>query len=243
MAGQAGLYSIILPVYNEEENLPIVTYHLFKVAKQIDLRIELIVVEDNSTDRTRELAVALEKFYSPHVKLILRPGKMGLGSAYQAAFAESKGDRVIIMDADMSHDPKAIPSMIAKMAETSCDVVFGSRYCEGGGIEGWNFFRKLTSRVANFLTTEVLRVDVSDFTGSFRLYKREVLERLIGRVENKGYGFQMEMIVRTSWAGYKVEEVPIVFVDRVLGASKFGPGEVKAFLRSIWNLFITSRDL
>ena len=131
--------------------------------------------------------------------------------------------------------------MIRLMDKENFDLVSGSRYRSGGGICGWSFFRKLTSRVANFVTVEALNAHVSDFTGSFRLYKRSVFEQLIKEVNNKGYGFQMEIAVRASWKGYKIGEVPIVFVDRLYGSSKFGPNEVYLYLYSVWQLFNSPR--
>ena len=131
--------------------------------------------------------------------------------------------------------------MIRLMNEKNLDIVTGTRYEGEGGIYGWSFFRKLTSRVANFITTEVLDAHVSDFTGSFRIYKREVFEALIKQVENRGYAFQMEIAVRAAWKGYKIGEFPIVFVDRVYGKSKLGPNEIYLYLHSVWQLFNASR--
>lgn len=129
--------------------------------------------------------------------------------------------------------------MIAKQAAEDSDIVFGSRYIERGGIYGWNFNRKLTSRVGNFITTQLLGVEVSDFTNSFRLYKRKVFEDLLTRVESHGFGFQMEIIVRATWKNYKISEIPIVFVDRIYGSSKLGSDEIYLFLKGIWGLFNT----
>ena len=122
-------------------------------------------------------------------KVLERPKKMGLGTAYVQGFELAKGNFIILMDADLSHHPKYIPKMIEKQKEENSDVVIGSRYIKDGGIVGWTFFRKLTSRIANFITSESLGVKVSDFTNSFRLYKREVFEELIKEVTNKGFGF------------------------------------------------------
>lgn len=139
------------------------------------------------------------------------------------------------------NQPKYIPEMIQKMKNDKLDVVYGSRYVPRGGICGWDFFRKMTSRVANYLTVQMLDVFVSDFTGSFRIYKRTVFEELIKEVKNKGYAFQMEIIVRACWKKHKVGEVPIVFVDRMYGSSKLGPNEIYIYLKSLWTLFNTER--
>ena len=149
--------------------------------------MELILVEDNSKDNTRKIARELKNKYN--IKILEREGKMGLGSAYMDGFKLATGDFLIIMDADLSHHPKYIPKMIKKMSETNADIVLGSRYINGGGIYGWNLVRKFTSRVANFITTEALSVECSDFTNSFRLYKKSKFDELVKSVENKGFGF------------------------------------------------------
>ena len=118
------------------------------------------------------------------------------------------------MDADFSHHPKFIAEMIAKQKQGDYDIVTGTRYAGNGGVYGWDLKRKLVSRGANLFADTVLRPGVSDLTGSFRLYKRGVLERVISETESKGYTFQMEMMVRAKGMGYKVAEVPISFVDR-----------------------------
>ena len=131
--------------------------------------------------------------------------------------------------------------MIKKQIVRQSDIVIGSRYVENGAICGWSFFRKLTSRVANFVTNEMLGADVSDFTNSFRLYKRSVFEKLSKLVTNKGFGFQMEIMTRAVWDERRIDQVPIVFVDRIYGASKFGSNEVYMFLCGIWDLFSSER--
>ena len=119
------------------------------------------------------------------------------------------------MDADFSHHPKFIPLMIRTQKSSKCDIVTGTRYAgTGAGVYGWDLKRKMVSRGANLVADTVLRPGVSDLTGSFRLYRREVLERVMGRTESKGYTFQMELMTRAKGMGYKVEECPITFVDR-----------------------------
>ena len=129
--------------------------------------------------------------------------------------------------------------MIAKQQETQCDIVTGTRYNLGGGVFGWNFKRKLISNGANVLARTLLNPGVSDLTGSFRLYKRQVLDRIMNQDEPlpKGYAFQMAIIVRAEALGFKVEEVPIEFVDRIFGESKLGANEIITYLRGVFNLF------
>lgn len=131
--------------------------------------------------------------------------------------------------------------MIRAMKEGELDIVYGSRYEIGGGICGWNLFRKLTSRIANFVTVQTLGIDVSDFTNSFRIYKRKTFQNLIPNVENMGFGFQMEIMVRAGWKNSKVGSVPVVFVDRIYGKSKLGSNEIYLYLNAIWRLMNTDR--
>ena len=145
---------------------------------------------------------------------------------------------MILMDADLSHHPKVIPEFIKKQRETGADIVTGTRYAQNGGVYGWDLNRKLTSRVANFLAGTLLAPQASDLTGSFRLYKKNVLERCLKSVKSRGYVFQMEIIVRAQYFGYSIEEVPITFVDRIFGESKLGAGEILAYLQGLVDIFL-----
>jgi dolichol-phosphate mannosyltransferase len=160
-----------------------------------------------------------------------RPGKLGLGTAYAHGLQAATGSFVVIMDADFSHHPKYIPRMIEQQAQTGADIVTGTRYRGGGGVYGWDLKRKLVSRGANLFADTLLRPGVSDLTGSFRLYRREVLDKVIKSTESKGYTFQMEMMVRAKAMGCKVEECPIAFVDRVYGESKLGGDEIVEYAK------------
>eukprot|EP00483_Globobulimina_turgida_P004361 UN04370 len=144
------------------------------------------------------------------------------------------------MDADFSHHPKYIPQFIEKQQSGDYDIVTGSRYLENGGVCGWGFDRKLMSRGANFLAITALDPhNLSDLTGSFRLYKREVLENVICKIVSKGYTFQMEIIVRAQSMRYSIAEVPIIFVDRIFGYSKLGSTEITGYLKGLWTLMKT----
>lgn len=127
--------------------------------------------------------------------------------------------------------------MLKKQAETGCDVVTGTRYRLGGGVLGWDLRRKLTSRVANFLASLLLAPAASDLTGSFRLYKTEVLQAVLAVVKSKGYVFQMEVIVRADKMGFKIEEIPIDFVDRIYGVSKLGASEILQYVQGLGMMF------
>lgn len=231
-------YSIILPTYNERSNLPIIIYLIAKTFTEAKLEWEVVIVDDASPDGTQEIAKQLIKVYTPaRIQLRPRAGKLGLGTAYIHGLDFATGDFVIIMDADFSHHPHHIPEFIAKQKEEDYDIVLGTRYAGDGGVYGWDFKRKLVSRGANLLSRVILRPNVSDVTGSFRLYKRDVLKRVILETKSKGYVFQMEMIVRAREAGYKIGEVPIAFVDRIYGDSKLGSDEITQYAKGVWALF------
>ncbi|EER32326.1 dolichol-phosphate mannosyltransferase [Candida tropicalis MYA-3404] len=231
-------YSVILPTYNEKRNLPILIYLLNKTFTANKLDWEVIIVDDNSPDGTQEVAKKLiDIFGSEHIQLRPRAGKLGLGTAYVHGLQFVTGNFVIIMDADFSHHPEAIPEFIAKQKTEDFDIVTGTRYAGDGGVYGWDFKRKLISRGANFLASVVLRPNVSDLTGSFRLYKTEVLRKIIDVTQSKGYVFQMEMMVRAKAMGFTVGEVPISFVDRLYGESKLGGDEIVQYGKGVWTLF------
>ncbi|KAJ3757264.1 glycosyltransferase family 2 protein [Lentinula raphanica] len=235
------MYSVILPTYNERKNLPIIVWLLAKTFTENQLAWEIIIVDDASPDGTQEIARQLA---------ILKPraGKLGLGTAYIHGLNFVRGDFVIIMDADFSHHPKFIPQFIQQQKAHNFDIVTGTRYrstasppltvAQPGGVHGWDLKRKLVSRGANFLAATVLNPGVSDLTGSFRLYKRSVLQHIISVTQSKGYVFQMEMMVRAKALGYTVGEVPITFVDRLFGESKLGADEIVSYGKGVWGLFV-----
>jgi dolichol-phosphate mannosyltransferase len=200
--------------------------------------MEIVIIDDNSPDGTQDVVAQLQKIYPGKIKLHARPGKLGLGSAYIDGLGQCTGEYVILMDADLSHHPKVIPEFIKKQRETGADIVTGTRYAQNGGVYGWDLNRKLTSRVANFLAGTLLAPQASDLTGSFRLYKKNVLERCLKSVKSRGYVFQMEIIVRAQYFGYAIEEVPITFVDRIFGESKLGAGEILAYLQGLVDIFL-----
>jgi dolichol-phosphate mannosyltransferase len=204
---------------------------------------EVIIVDDGSPDGTQDIAKQLQKVWGAD-RIVLKPraGKLGLGTAYVHGLQFAKGNFVIIMDADFSHHPKYIPEMIKIQKDSNADIVTGTRYAKRGelrgGVFGWDLIRKFTSRGANLIADVMLMPGVSDLTGSFRLYKRSVLEKVITSTESKGYSFQMEMMVRAKGLGYKVEECPITFVDRLYGDSKLGGDEIVGYLKGVFLLWL-----
>lgn len=193
---------------------------------------------------------------------MLRPRekKLGLGTAYIHGIAHATGNFVIIMDADLSHhvlffhkfilsiylnfvqffQPKFIPKFIEEQQKKDYDVVSGTRYRGNGAVYGWDLKRKIISRTANYITQLLLRPGASDLTGSFRLYKKPVLEQLVKSCESKGYVFQMELIIRARQHGYTIGEVPITFVDRLYGESKLGGSEIVQFAKALLYMFATT---
>jgi len=240
MESEKEKYSILLPTYNERENLPIIVW---LIIKYLDGKVpfEVIIIDDGSPDGTLEVAKDLQRIYgSEKIVLAPREKKLGLGTAYIHGIKRASGNFVIIMDADLSHHPKFIEKMIALQKEENFDVVSGTRYKgKEAGVYGWDLKRKVISRGANLLTQIMLRPNASDLTGSFRLYKKSVLQTLVESCVSKGYVFQMEMIVRARQHGFTIGEVPISFVDRVYGESKLGGNEIFQFAKGLLTLFAT----
>ncbi|NXJ73252.1 DPM1 mannosyltransferase, partial [Trogon melanurus] len=237
-AGGADKFSVLLPTYNERENLPLVVWLLARTFRQSGNDFEIIIIDDGSPDGTQEVAEQLEKIYGSD-KILLRPRarKLGLGTAYIHGMKHATGNFIVIMDADLSHH---VSRYLIKQKEGNFDIVSGTRYKGNGGVYGWDLKRKLISRGANFITQVLLRPGASDLTGSFRLYRKEVLQKLMEKCVSKGYVFQMEMIVRARQLGYTIGEVPISFVDRVYGESKLGGNEIVSFLKGLLTLFATT---
>ncbi|NWZ48108.1 DPM1 mannosyltransferase, partial [Haliaeetus albicilla] len=250
-AGGADKFSVLLPTYNERENLPLVVWLLARTFRDSGNNFEIIIIDDGSPDGTQEIAEQLEKIYGSD-KIVMREIISVLfssGTAYIHGMKHATGNFIVIMDADLSHHyfhtnipPVFLIKPIAyrKQKEGNFDIVSGTRYKGNGGVYGWDLKRKLISRGANFLTQVLLRPGASDLTGSFRLYRKEVLQKLMEKCVSKGYVFQMEMIVRARQLGYTIGEVPISFVDRVYGESKLGGNEIVSFLKGLLTLFATT---
>ena len=222
---------VVTPTYNERDNLPMLVEKVFS----LDINnLSMIVVDDNSPDGTGQLAEKLSQKYP--IKIIHRPEKKGLGTAYIEAFrfifnSHNPPDYIIQIDADLSHDPAVIPVMIKKMG--GCDLVLGSRYIQGGGVENWNFIRRFISRFGNIYARIILGIHVYDLTGGFKCYRREILEKInFDSLSSVGYNFQIETTYRAYRLGYKICEIPIIFKERKTGVSKFNFGSIlESFLK------------
>jgi dolichol-phosphate mannosyltransferase len=219
---------VCLPTYNERENLE----RMVRALGEHGVRV--LVIDDGSPDGTGELADGLAAEL-PFVSVLHRERKEGLGPAYLAGFrrALAEGAQLILeMDCDFSHDPDDVPRLIAATGEA--DLVLGSRYVEGGQIRNWGLLRRAISRWGSLYAQVILGVDVRDLTGGFKCYRREVLERIdLDAIRSKGYAFQIETTYRALRAGFRVQEVPITFVDRVEGGSKMTR---RIVLEAIWKV-------
>jgi dolichol-phosphate mannosyltransferase len=210
----------VIPTYNEALNVPRLAEPLDAVRKKLDF--DLLFVDDNSPDGTAEEVEELRRT-RPWIHLMHRPGRQGLGSAYRDGFrwGLSRGyDRVGEMDADLSHDPAALPD-IAGSIDRGAALALGSRYVPGGSVDGWPVSRRALSRGANLFARGLLRLSIHDVTSGFRLYTAPAARHVIetGTLCD-GYGFQVEATVSLVRGGFAVEEVPIHFTDRTLGSSK-----------------------
>ena len=240
---------VVVPTYNERENIKVLISQLF------DLHVsglEVLVVDDSSPDGTADAVRELALKYP--VGLIVRHQKMGLGTAYVEAFKHilnqpnnfpvscdsikkeslKKPDYIIQMDADLSHDSSIIPIFLEKIK--SCDLVLGSRYIKGGGVENWNFLRRLISQTSNIYTRYVLGLSIKDLTGGFKCWRREVLEKIdLSKLSSVGYSFQIETTYKAYKLGFKICEVPIIFKERKTGQSKFNLGIIwESFIKVLW---------
>lgn len=208
---------IIIPTYNEVENLRPLLKELFTYAPATDV----LIVDDNSPDGTGQLADDIHN-ENPQVHVLHRAGKLGLGTAYIAGFKyaiEHGYDAAFEMDADFSHDPRYLPDFLNKIEQA--DLVIGSRYIPGGDTPNWSFSRRFISGGGNIFARFMLGLPIHDCTAGYRCYRREVLERIgLDSVESQGYAFQVEMAYRVRRQGFKIVETPIIFMDRRVGKSK-----------------------
>lgn len=224
---------IIVPTFNEVLNIRRLVDRILVAASHA----HILFVDDNSGDGTQAAILTAQERYQGRIFLKTRPGKMGLGSAYVEGFRwglEHGYQKLIEMDADFSHDPAYLPTMIAQLGTT--DVVIGSRYVAGGGTVNWSLSRKLISRFGSLYAKLVLGLPIFDCTGGFNGWQRKVLETVdLGRIRSDGYAFQIELKYRANRAGFKLREFPIVFKDRRAGASKMTSSIV---LEAIWKIWL-----
>jgi dolichol-phosphate mannosyltransferase len=210
---------IVIPTYNERENLPNLIAQLHGVIP----KAHLLVVDDNSPDGTGVFACSLVE-RDPNLSVLHRERKEGLGRAYIAGFSWGLAhgyDYIIQMDADLSHSPCDVPRLIAALESSNADMVIGSRYVRGGGTVQWGVGRQLLSRLGNIYARGVLSVPLNDITGGFKCWRRETLEAIdLSSIFSNGYSFQVEMSYRVYQNKLNIIEIPIIFTERRLGQSK-----------------------
>lgn len=233
---------IVLPTYNEAENLP----KLVSALLSLPLDVSVLVVDDHSPDGTGVIADDLSKAHAGKVFVLPRPGKMGLRSAYIEGFKKAfalGADAVVQMDADFSHDPTVLIEMVHRI--DSSDVVIGSRYVNGGSLDQhWPAWRKLLSAFGNFYARTILSFPLRDVTTGYRMWRRDALQNMpLDRLRSNGYIFLVEMAYVAYLLGYKIVEVPIHFADRRWGKSKMSLKiQIEAAVR-IWDVWWHYRDL
>ena len=226
---------IIVPTYNERENLPRMAEHLLKLPVPVDM----LVVDDNSPDGTGKVADELAAKH-PQVHVIHRTAKDGLGRAYIAGFKwalERDYEFIFEMDCDFSHDPDDIPQFL--VAAQSNDLVLGSRYCGGVRVLNWPLKRLLLSRCAGIYVWLVTGMPFTDPTGGYKCFRRRALQALdLEKIQCHGYGFQIELTNKLWREGFKVTEVPIIFTERTQGHSKMAGGIINEAFWLVWRLWL-----
>ena len=225
---------VIIPTYNEAENLPVLLPALFAAAPEVSV----LVVDDGSPDGTAGVAHRLSSQFPGKVSVMTRARKSGLASAYLAGFAwgMARGfDHFLEMDADYSHDPKYVPELLR--AATDYDVVIGSRNIPGGAVEGWGFLRNFISKGGSMYSRTILGCPIRDLTGGFNLWSKDALKAIgLAKIISRGYSFQVEMKYRAFRKGLRIKEIPILFVDRKRGKSKMSRRIFVEALLNIWKL-------
>ena len=228
---------IIIPTYNEFENLP----KLLPAVLSKDISINVLIVDDNSPDGTAAF-VESEMKNNDRIHLLKRSSKQGLGTAYIAGFKyalENGFDLIFEMDADFSHDPNEIPKFLEEIKNS--DLVLGSRYITGVNVINWPMRRLLLSWFANLYTRAITGISVHDATGGYKCFRKEVLQAIdLDKVTSNGYAFQIEMTFKAWKKGFRVKEIPIIFVDRVKGKSKMSKKIVREAVTMVWKLRLKS---
>ena len=224
---------VIIPTYNEKENIEAIVRKVFSLEGDY----HILVIDDGSPDGTAAIVKELQTEFSTQLHLLEREGKLGLGTAYLMGFKwclEKGYDYIFEMDADFSHDPDDLPRLYAACVEDGADLAIGSRYCNGVSVVNWPIGRIVMSYYASVYVRTILRMKVYDTTAGFKCYSRKVLETIdLDAVKMKGYGFQIEMKYSAFRLGFKLREVPIIFINRRLGTSKMSGG---IFSEAFWGV-------
>ena len=232
---------VIIPTYNEKENIEAI----ITAVMELPIEYHVLVIDDGSPDGTAAIVKELmANTYAGKLHLVERSGKLGLGPAYIAGFKwaiEHQYDYIFEMDADFSHNPQDLLKLYDACANQGADVAIGSRYVSGVNVVNWPMGRVLMSYFASKYVRLVLGIDIHDTTAGFVCYRREVLETIeLDKIRFKGYAFQIEMKYTAHKCGFKIQEVPIIFVNRVLGTSKMSGGIFSEALLGVVKLRISS---
>ncbi len=231
---------VIIPTYNEKENIE----NIIHAVMNLPIEFHVLVIDDGSPDGTANIVKNLQKQLPDKLFLVERSGKLGLGTAYITGFKwaiEHKYDYIFEMDADFSHNPQDLLNLYDACANAGADVAIGSRYITGVNVVNWPMGRVLMSYCASMYVRTVLGVDIRDTTAGFVCYRRQVLETMeLDKIRFKGYAFQIEMKFTAYKCGFKIKEVPIIFINRVLGTSKMSGGIFSEALLGVIRLKIES---
>jgi dolichol-phosphate mannosyltransferase len=234
--------AVCLPTFNEAENVGSMLDAVLAVFEENDIAGRILVIDDASPDGTADIVDERARS-EPRIAVLRRARKEGLGLAYRDGFRRvlDDGAQVVVqMDCDFSHDPAAIPAMLAALEDADC--VLGSRYVRGGGVVGWPLLRQAISKGGCLYARVVLGIRVHDLTGGFKVWRSDVLEYLLGRsIDARGYGFQIQMTYEALLAGYRVREIPIIFRDRVRGESKMSVDVVREAMLMVPRMRLAAR--
>lgn len=231
---------VIVPTYNESNNIP----RLIHTVMELNNSIHLLIVDDNSPDGTADIVKEEQEKFGNRLFLLERSGKLGLGTAYVAGFKyalEHGYSFICEMDADFSHDPHDVPSLINEVQSGSADVAIGSRYADGISIINWPLSRLILSYSANLYARFITGLPIFDTTAGFKCIHRKVLEKIsVDKIRSNGYAFQIELHFRAWKAGFKLKEVAIIFREREEGVSKMSKAIVLEAIWRVWTLKIQS---
>ncbi|MEM3769637.1 MAG: polyprenol monophosphomannose synthase [Candidatus Bathyarchaeia archaeon] len=221
--------TILLPTYCEAENIE----NLIHTIEKLGINSRIIVIDDSSPDGTGEIIKKLQKIYG-NITLLTRPFKAGLGTALTYGFhfilsQKAPSKYLITMDADYSHDPREILTLLHQ-ARKGCDIVIGSRYCNGGVVKGWPLTRLTISKIANKITAKLVALPITDFTSGFRCYSRDYVQKILPNLHSQTYEIQIETLRQASLNRARVVEAPITFTNRKKGKSKLTKNEILSFI-------------
>ncbi len=229
-------FSLVIPTYNEEGNIKTLLETTSRVLKAIPISFELIIVDDNSQDQTRPIIRELQKTNS-EITLIERDNERGLATALICGYNASHGRYLGAMDADLAHNPKYLPEMIELLDLDKTDFVIGSRYVRGAKFEGKPFLNRMASLIGQFLIKIILELNVKDTSNNYRVFKREIWEKIKNQLHPDGNIMLTEIVHRASENNFRIREIPIHYIERRLGKSKLSVSkETLKFFKNIWKI-------